>query len=118
MALIRFGWFFHGPTLNYICWDGISLQIKFLKDFIDPTRVAAVPNTHHYVAFFTKCQLVAFHAATTNRSDIFTSDTAHRVLSPGMLQSFARFKSLVLLIQTFFSLVFPLYTSLNKNFHG
>ena len=98
--------------LNYICWDGISLQIKFLKDFIDPTRVVAVPNTHHYVAFFTKCQLVAFHAATTNRSDIFTSDTAHRVLSPGMLQSFGPLQKCSTFDSNFlFSSIFVIHTT-------
>ena len=38
--------------------------------------------------FLPKCPLVAFQAATTNRSDIFTSDRAHGVLPPGMLESF------------------------------
>ena len=64
--------------LNYTYWDSVPLQMKFQKDFIDSIRISAAPNIHDHVAFLPKCQLVAFHAATINRSDIFTSDRAHR----------------------------------------
>ena len=74
--------------LNNTYWGIIYLWMKFQKDFIDLTRTSEIPNTHDLWHFLLKCQLVAFQAATTNRSDIFTSDRAHRVLPPGILKSF------------------------------
>ncbi len=73
---------------NFIYRGTASLQTKFQKVFSILLGFLRYYKNCLIFTFSPKCQLVAFHAATTNRSDIFTGDRAHQVLPPAILQNF------------------------------